>query len=253
MSFEDPSYLKAMRELLLALADDALIQAQRASEWCGRSPILEEDIAFANLALDEFGHAGLFYGMIAEIDGADPVDYPDRLVYFRDAPDFRCAQLVELPNGDWAFSMLRQYFFDAAKKVWLDLLGRGSYQPAVDIAARIAREEMYHLRHTTAWVRRLSLGTDESHARMQRALREAWPYTAQLLSPPVESASLFPDRMPTPIAAWDALVLPFLSECLLAIPEAPRPVHSRCEHTPHLAVLLAEMQSLPRRHPEARW
>lgn len=253
MPSKEPSERKALRELLLALADDALIQAQRASEWCGHSPILEEDIAFANLALDQFGHAGLFYGLIAELDGMDPETHPDRLIFFRDAEDFRCAQLVELPNGDWGFTMLRQYLFDAAWKVWLEMLGNGVYQPAADIAQKIAREQTYHHRHTTTWVQRLSQGTDESHARMQQALEAAWPYSAQLLTPPDEAYKAGSAEGHWLLDAWDAAVLPFLRQCSLLIPESPRPSISRREHTRHLRILLAEMQSLPRQYPEARW
>src|SRR5512145_104879 len=115
----DEALHAAMRELLLALADDELVLGHRASEWCGHAPILEEDIAFANLALDELGHASLWYGLLAELRGQDPDSYPDLLIYWRPPQDFRCTQLIELPPGDWAFSMLRQYLFDAAESVRL--------------------------------------------------------------------------------------------------------------------------------------
>src|SRR5512145_2214626 len=116
----DEALHAAMRELLITLADDELILGHRASEWCGHAPILEEDIAFANLALDEIGHANLWYTLAAEIRGEDPAAYPDRLVYSRTSADYRCIQMVELPNGDWAFSILRQCLFDLHEQVLLE-------------------------------------------------------------------------------------------------------------------------------------
>src|SRR5512144_1177706 len=118
-------------EALLALADDELILGHRNSEWAGHAPILEEDIAFANLALDELGHAQLWYTLHSEITGAEP----DRTVFFREGPAYRCLPLVELPRGDWAFSMLRQYLFDAAEDVRLPALAASADTRVAEIAA----------------------------------------------------------------------------------------------------------------------
>jgi len=112
-----------LRELLIALGDDELVLGHRASEWCGQAPILEEDIAFANLALDEIGHANLWYRLLASLEGKDKERYPDQIVFWREAADIRNAQLVELPNGDWAFSILRHYLFDSAESERLKALG----------------------------------------------------------------------------------------------------------------------------------
>src|SRR5215471_16608308 len=141
----------ALPTYLLALADDELLLGHRDSEWTGHAPILEEDIAFANLAQDEIGHAALWYGLLRNLDGSDP----DRLIFFREPGAFRNAQLVELPKGDWAFSMLRQYLFDAAESVRLPLLAVSTHRPLAEAAAKIRPEELYHLRHTQAWIQRL--------------------------------------------------------------------------------------------------
>src|SRR6188768_2912288 len=120
-----------LAELVLGWADDSLILGHRNSEWAGHAPILEEDIAFSNLALDELGHAQLWYGLHAELTGSDP----DRLVFFRDAKDWRNTQLVELPKGDWAFSMLRQYLFDVYENVMLGHLVESQDARIAEIAA----------------------------------------------------------------------------------------------------------------------
>lgn len=246
-----------LHEYLLALADDELILGHRDSEWCGVAPILEEDIAFANLALDEIGHANLWYSLLAEIEGHDPLTYPDQLVFFREPEDYRNIQMVELPNGDWAFSILRQYLFDAAELVRLDELARSRHEGVAAVAAKIAKEELYHHRHTSAWVRRLGLGTEESQRRMQAALNELWPYTGEIFShmgheSSLISAGIVPDSGKLQ-NTWLARVLPFLQECSLSIPGEPPQVLHRQEHTPGLKVLLSEMQSVARSENEAQW
>jgi ring-1,2-phenylacetyl-CoA epoxidase subunit PaaC len=241
------------------MADDELILGHRDSEWCGRAPILEEDIAFANLALDEIGHARVWYGLAATLLGEDPALYPDRLVYRRPAGQYTNLQMVELPNGDWAFSMLRQFLFDAAEGVRLAKLVQGQYIPMAEAAAKIQKEELYHYRHTLAWVQRLSLGTEESHQRMQKALDELWPYTSQLwqVLPGEEGlveAGYLPDHSQLE-RAWLDRVIPVLRNGELEIHEPDQAAlpPSRREHTLHLEALVDEMQSLVRLDPQAEW
>ena len=128
-----PDLAAPLADRLLALADDELILAHRNSEWAGHAPVLEEDIAFANLALDEMGHAAIWYGLREALTG----ESADRLIFFRDAGAYRNAQLVELPRGDWAFAMLRQYLFDAAESVRLPQLANSAYRPLAEAAAKI--------------------------------------------------------------------------------------------------------------------
>lgn len=253
-----PDLREALVQKLLALADDELILGHRNSEWTGHGPILEEDIAFTNIALDELGHAKIWYGLVAELQGENPDTYPDRLVFFRDAPDYRNSQLVELPKGDWAFSMLRQYLFDGAELVWLSELATSRYQPLAEAAVKVRGEEIYHLRHTSAWLKRLGLGTEESNRRMQAALNELWPYTAQLFEPlPGEAILVEAGFGPAPAVVrekWESLVRSALTEADLNVPSQAAPVTvSRNQHTPHLASLLKEMQEVARALPEAEW
>ena len=169
----------ALADYLLALADDELILGHRNSEWTGHAPILEEDIAFANLAQDEIGHARLWYGLVNDLGGPEP----DRLVFFRSAAEYRNAPILELPKGDWAFSMLRQYLFDVGEAQRLPLLAGSPHRPLAEAAAKIRTEEIYHLRHTHAWIERLAQGTQESHRRVQAALDLLWPFAVQLFQP----------------------------------------------------------------------
>ncbi|MDW8326824.1 MAG: 1,2-phenylacetyl-CoA epoxidase subunit PaaC [Anaerolineales bacterium] len=244
---------RALAEKLLALADDELILAHRNSEWTGHAPILEEDIALANIAQDELGHAMLYYELHCALAGGTP----DRLAFFREAADFRNVQLVELPKGDWAFTMLRQYLFDAYELALLAQLTHSAHRPLAEVAAKVRNEELYHYKHTGAWVRRLGLGTEESHCRMQTALNELWPYTAQLFTPGADEEVLVKAGITPPPAevreAWAAKVLPWLEAANLSIPLAPTVTLRRAEHTPHLTRLLAEMQSVARSDPAAEW
>src|SRR5688572_7235793 len=230
---------EALADYLLALADDELILAHRDSEWSGHAPILEEDIAFSNIALDEMGHANLWYQRVEELTG----QAPDQLAFFRDAPAFRSAQLVELPKGDWACSMLRQLLFDAAESARLPALALSTWPPPADTAAQIRTEEIYHLRHTQAWVKRLGLGTEESHARLQAALDTLWPYALQLFvplagEPALVSEGLVPDGTALQ-GQWEALVLPLLHEVNLTVVVERRPAAlDRATHTDHLPALL---------------
>lgn len=249
------AYLRAyLRAYLLAHADDHLILAHRNSEWIGHAPILEEDIALANIAQDELGHATLFYDLVCALGGDDP----DRLAFWREAGEFRCVQMVEMPRGDWAFTMLRQYLFDAAETILLAHLVHSSYAPLAQAAAKMRNEEIYHLRHTTAWIKRLGLGTAESHQRTQAALDALWPLAQQLFAPlpgqaDLASAGIVPDGESWR-QAWLAEVRPFLTTCSLVIPanEAP-PTTDRTRHSAHLAPLLADLQQVARMEQEAVW
>jgi ring-1,2-phenylacetyl-CoA epoxidase subunit PaaC len=242
---------------LLAIGDDELILGHRNSEWCGHAPILEEDIAFANLALDEIGHASLWYGKAASLLGVDPDQYPDQMVYYREPGQYRNIQMVELPRGDWAFSMLRQFFMDALERSRLEKMLQLGLAPMSEAADKILREEQYHYRHSQAWTLRLSLGTEESHARVQSALEALWPYTLQPFLPQEGENELVASRIiPSPSeirTGWDEMVLPHLQQCQLEIPSTERLELSRSQHTFHLKVLLTDLQMLTRSEPEAKW
>ncbi|HSM55622.1 MAG TPA: 1,2-phenylacetyl-CoA epoxidase subunit PaaC [Candidatus Sulfomarinibacteraceae bacterium] len=245
---------QALERKLLALADDELILAHRNSEWCGHAPILEEDIAFANIAQDELGHARLWYECLAQLNGADV----DRLVFFRDAGEYRNVRLVELPRGDWAFSMMRQYLFDVYEMVALEALAESAHQPLAQVAAKARQEEQYHLRHSSAWIRRLGLGTQESNRRTQQALDALWAPAYQLFAPlPGEAELVQAGMVPAPVVVrqrWEEIVGPFLEDAGLRLPPEPADNGAgRDVHTEHLEPLLAELQEVARQDPQAEW
>jgi ring-1,2-phenylacetyl-CoA epoxidase subunit PaaC len=253
-----PEVRTALASRLLAAADDELILGHRNSEWCGHAPILEEDIAFANISLDEIGHAVLWYGLLAELLGEPRETYPDQLVYQRPASEFRNIQLVELPRGDWAFTILRQYLFDAAEAQFLEAYLENEYQPIAEVAARVRKEEIYHLRHTSSWVRRLGLGTVESNRRMQAALGELWAYSLQLfVTMPGDDLLIEEGIYPDPRkvgSEWQEAVRPFLEAAGLTIPMGEVAiVPTRNVHSEHLVPLISDLQSVRQSNADAVW
>lgn len=243
---------------LIAMADDELIIGHRDSEWTGHGPILEEDIAFTNIALDEIGHARLWYQLSAELLGEDPARFPDQQVYLRYAKDFRCLQIVELPKGDWAFTLLRQYLFDSFEAHRLAGVMKSLHKPLADTAVKIRTEELYHLRHTRAWVPRLGLGTEESHGRMQAALDELWPYAQALgASLPGEieliKAGLVPGNRLL-FERWAGEVTQFLKDANLQVPPPDSvTIADRRVHSEYFDVLIQDLQEVARTEPEAVW
>ncbi len=245
-----PPQREALLARLSSLADDELLLSHRDAEWIGHAPILEEDIALANIAQDELGHAIQWLTLRGSLDGSDP----DRLAYFREPDQFCHNTLTELPKGDWAFTMVRQYLFDAWEMLWQGMAQRSRYQPLAQAAALALREERFHLEHTTLWIERLALGTQESARRTQAALNDIWPYALGLLEPlPGEAAGVEAGLLPDVIglsAHWLELVGGHLRHCGLILPDSP--TVSRGRHTLHLEPLLTEFQRVARQYPEAR-
>ncbi|CAM3550363.1 1,2-phenylacetyl-CoA epoxidase subunit PaaC [Deinococcus frigens] len=241
----------ALIRKLTALADDEIILAQRGGEWTGQAPILEEDIALANIAQDELGHAGLYLELRRALDGTDA----DTLAFTRSADEYTSARFVELPKGDWAFTMLRQYLYDAYEALWLDAARKSTYGPLAEVASKAFREERFHLQHTALWVERLALGTPESMKRTQDALNALWPYVGQLFQPvagetELVDAGLLPDLNAVK-TRWEGLIVPHLTvQCGLVLPPAGAEQPGRDTHTEDLAPLLLEMQRVAREHPD---
>ncbi|MFK7801880.1 MAG: 1,2-phenylacetyl-CoA epoxidase subunit PaaC [Anaerolineae bacterium] len=250
----DQTTIDSLIARLTAMADDELILSHRNAEWTGHAPILEEDIALANLAQDELGHATTIYQILEPLTGKSP----DQMAFFRDAADFRNVQLVELVKGDWAFTMLRQYLFDAYEHVLYEALLTSSFQPLADVVAKFRGEEMYHLRHSHVWVERLGLGTAESNGRMQVALDSMWPFIMQLFAKMSSdgvliNANIFPD-VSTLQPKWQEIVLPHLKNSNLSVPmNSTMMMAKRSVHTPNLTSLLADMQQVARFDPDAEW
>lgn len=255
-----PAKPNVLFEYLLRLGDDRLILGHRLSEWCGHGPILEEDIALANVALDLLGQATIFLRMAGEVEGQGRNE--DALAYFREAIEFRNCQLVELPKGDFGFTIARQFLFDVYDVVLLEALTKSSNPELAAVAMKSLKEARYHVRHSGEWMRKLGDGTEESHRRVQTALDSLWRFTPELFAADDVDAQLVQAGIAPDLAElkrkWEALVREVLDRATLTTPnDVPRPPGTRGgrtgAHTEHLGHLLAEMQIVARSHPGATW
>ena len=244
-------------EYLLRLGDDRLVLGHRLSEWCGHGPILEEDIAMTNIALDLVGQANLLLRKAGDIEGLGRDQ--DALAYFRDAIEYRNALIVELPRGDFAFTIARQFLFSAFALHQWDALSSAKDADLAGIAAKAVKETRYHVRHSSDWMLRLGDGTDESHERAQRALDDLWRFTSELFETDDLERALAADGLAvessTLQAKWRADVEDVLGRATLTIPAGvfQQSGGRRGRHTEHLGYILAEMQSVPRADPGAKW
>ncbi len=234
------------------LADNALIMGQRLGEWCGHGPILEQDIALSNIALDYVGQARNFYQYAAELIGGDATE--DSLAYFRNDREYKNNLLVELPNGDWAQTILKEFFFSAYQFYLYQQLQTNTDERIAAIAEKSLKEVTYHLKWSSEWVIRLGDGTDESKKRMEKAIDELWMFTGELFEA-AEYETDFVDL--TSIKdKWNERVASVFEEATLAIPETKtwhQTGGKKGIHTEHLGYILAEMQVLPRTYPGATW
>lgn len=242
---------------LLELADDHLVLGHRLSEWCGHAPMLEEDLALPNMALDLIGAARVLYTRAGELEGAGRGE--DALAYLRNEREYRNCLLVERENGDFAVTMLRQLYFAAFMEPFWQAAARSSDEVVAGQAARSVREMAYHVRHAGEWVIRLGDGTEESARRMAAAVDRLHRYTGELfeMSPEAraaEAAGVLPDRAALR-PAWEATVGEVFAEARLAVPEVAWPQTGGRQglHGEALGHLLAEMQSVARAHPGASW
>jgi ring-1,2-phenylacetyl-CoA epoxidase subunit PaaC len=242
----------------LRLADTVLVLGHRLSEWTGQAPMLEEELALANAALDYMGQARGLYAYAAELEGKARTE--DDLAYLRDAPDYRNWLIAELPNGDFACTVLRQFLVAAFLHSYWRALMEAADTTLAAIAAKAEKEAAYHLRHAGEWVIRLGDGTEESHRRMEDALAELWPYTGEMFEADAADATLIEAGLaPDPAAlrpGWEAMVARVLAEATLPMPAPGAWMQSggrRGVHTEHLGHLLAVMQHLPRSYPGAVW
>ena len=250
--------MSALFQFLLRQGDNTLVLGHRVSEWCGHSPVLEEDIALANTALDLIGQTQMWLGLAGEVEGKGRS--ADDLAFLRDAWDFRNLLLVERPNGDFGHTMMRQFLFDAFNVVHLEWLARSADPRIAAIAEKAGKEAAYHLERSGDTVIGLGDGTEESHARMQAALEALWPYVGEIF----ENDSISDDLAASGIApkpgdlrdAWDAITGPALTEAMLEAPAsdfAQKGGKTGRMHTEHLGHLLADMQWLQRAYPGATW
>ncbi|TAF50682.1 MAG: phenylacetate-CoA oxygenase subunit PaaI [Sphingobacteriia bacterium] len=250
----------------LALADNALLMGQRCAEWCGHAPVLEQDIALSNLSLDFIGEARLLYQWAADQINAHPTAFPDlvqtkeslagkaplpteatedSLAYWRDVPDFKNHLITELPNGDWAQTVAKVYFFSLFQDLVFTAIAAEPGHPLQGIAQKTTKEIQYHLRWSKEWILRLGDGTAISHQKMQTAWDLVWAYLPELRNDLSEAQQ----------KSWDQHILALQEESSLT--KADTSIWSQTgkngQHTEHLGYVLAEMQHLQRTHPNSQW
>ncbi|CAK7031422.1 1,2-phenylacetyl-CoA epoxidase subunit PaaC [Kerstersia gyiorum] len=248
---------QALREFLLRMGDSTLILGHRISEWCGHSPVLEEDIAMANVALDLIGQTQFWLGLAAEVE--DEGRTADDLAYLRDAVAFRNLLLVEQPNGDYAHTLMRQFLFDAWHILQLEALLESSDARVAEIAGKAIKEVSYHLDRTSEMVIRLGDGTAESHKRMQTALDDLWSYTGEMfLGDACDDEVAQAGIAPAPASlrdAWMQTVRDVMEQATLKVPDSTYAHRGgkQGRHTEHLGFILAEMQFLQRAYPGCTW
>ena len=248
----------ALFETLLRLGDNTLVLGHRVSEWCGKAPVLEEDIALANTALDLIGQTQMWLGYAAEVEGKGR--RADDLAMLRDVWDFRNILMVERPNLDFGHTMMRQYLFDAYHRTLLAGLSASTDPRIAEIAAKAVKEATYHLERSAETVIALGDGTPVSHAKMQGALTLLWPYTGEMFESDAVDAQMAAQGItpdPTSLrAGWLAQVQATMADATLRIPDdnfAHKGGRTGARHTEHLGHMLTQMQWLQRAYPDATW
>jgi ring-1,2-phenylacetyl-CoA epoxidase subunit PaaC len=248
---------EATFEYLLRLGDSSLIIGHRLSEWCGHGPILEEDIAMTNIALDFVGNATALLTYAAQVEGKGRTE--DDLAFMRTEREFRNLLLTEQPNGDFARTMTRQFLFDTYMFFLYEELKNSKDETLAALAAKAHKEITYHLRHTTEWMYRLGDGTDESHNRAQQALHELWMFTPEMFDMDEVDALLIKHQIVPDLSLikpkWEQHVEEVINKATLQLPKSTFKQKGSREgkHTEHLGFLLAEMQYVHRAYPGAKW
>lgn len=249
--------MESAKELFFKMADDLLIFGHRNSEWTGLGPILEEDIAFSSMAQDKIGHAQAIYQILHEMGEADS----DALAFNRPSSAFRNCQFVELPNGEYDFSMVRHFLFDHADQQRFEMLATSAFEPIAKVARKIKGEIKYHVFHADTWLLKLSQANEESKARMQSALNEAWNYALGIFEEgdfesDLRSKGIFEGEAALK-ARWMDKISPIIEKAGLRIPDEStwNPVLGgrKGYHSDHLDPLVLEMGEVFRLDPGAEW
>ena len=248
----------AIKNLLFKMADDALVIGHRNSEWTGIGPMLEEDLAFSSMAQDKIGHAQALYTILNQVFGEADAD---TLAFKREENTFKCCQFVELPIGEYDFSIVRQFLFDHAELLRYDMLTQSSFQPLAQLAKKVKGEIKYHVMHGDTFVKQLGHGTEESKARMQQALNYAWPYALGIFEKDETDADLIADGV---FAGEDELkkrwlekVSAVITAAGLTVPaiDASKAVNGgrKGYHSEYLKPMLEEMTEVTRSDINAEW
>ena len=249
---------EAINDLLYKMADDALIIGHRNSEWTGIGPLLEEDLAFASMAQDKIGHAQALYAILHEVLGEKD---PDVLAFQRSEKNFKCCQLVELPIGEYDFSLVRHFLFDHAELIRYELLATSAFQPLAQLSRKVKGEIKYHVMHADSFLKQLSAGNEESHARMQSALNYAMPFALGIFEKSEYEDVLISEGI---FAGEEALQTKWLEKVNNIVTAAglTMPVVAdssivyggrRGYHSKFLEPLLDEMTEVTQIDPEAEW
>ena len=270
----------SLLEYTLRLADDALIIGHRLSEWCGHGPVLEQDIALTNTALDHLGRARSLYQYAAEqfnnmqpdekknvfssvalqqmVSSGAKIDEDD-LACLRDSWDFRNALLLEQPNTDWAYTIARSFFYDAFSLLFFTELQRSADETLSSVAEKSLKEVTYHLRWSSEWLVRLGDGTEESRSRMQQAVNDLWMFTGELLTPTEADPAMLQQGLGVDLehikASWLSRVRAVFEEATLTIPSGTwmQQGGRNGNHSEHLGYILAELQFMQRAYPGMEW
>lgn len=249
---ETPLVLYTLRR-----ADDALILGHRLSEWCGHAPMLEEDMALANMGLDLLGQARGLYSYAAEVEGRGNDE--DKFAYLRDIRQYRNLLLLEQPNGDFARTMVRQFFYAAFADLYWRAMMKSDDATLAAIAAKSEKESAYHVRHSSEWIVRLGDGTGDSHARAQTAIDDLWAFTGEMFEVDGSERALIDAGIAVDPAIlrpqWLKLVSDIVNEATLVLPKSGwmQQGGRSGRHSEHLGHLLSELQSMPRTFPGATW
>ena len=248
--------MNSLIDYTLHLADNSLILGQRNSEWCGHGPVLEQDIAITNISLDLIGQARNFYQYAANLIGDDATE--DSLAYLRKEREFKNCLLVEQPNGDWAQTILRQFFFSQYQYLLFEQLQNSKDEQVAAIAEKSLKEITYHLRWSGEWVIRLGDGTEESHQRMIKAIDELWRYTGEMFTPAdyektsgIDFSKIKEDwTQKVKIVFDEASLIPPLGGGGAAFMQTGGKTG---KHTEHLGYILTELQYMQRAYPGCEW
>jgi ring-1,2-phenylacetyl-CoA epoxidase subunit PaaC len=249
---ETPLVLYALRR-----ADDALILGHRLSEWCGHAPMMEEDMALANMGLDLLGQARELYSYAAKVEGNGNDE--DKFAYLRDVRQYRNLLLLEQPNGDFARTMVRQFFYSVFADLYWRAMMNSHDTTLAAVAAKSEKESAYHVRHSSEWIVRLGDGTDESHRRVQTAVDDLWAYIGEMFEVDDSERGLIDAGIAIDPATlrqrWLETVSNVLREATLALPKSDwmQQGGRNGRHSEHLGHLLSELQSMQRTFPGATW
>ncbi len=247
----------ALLDLLYKMADDQLILGHRNSEWTGMGPVLEEDIAFSSMAQDKLGHSLALYNLLHELGEAEP----DTLAFMRPIHRFHCSHFVELPIGEYEFSLMRHFLFDHAELLRFEALTQSNYEPLAKVAVKLKSELKYHVLHANTMIRQLGTATPASISRLQKALEQALPYALGIFEPSaleveIVQESIFSGEQPLR-QAWQNKIANILRVTDLKLPDwhTIQPAYGgrAGNHTPYLAPLLAEMTEVYQLDPTAEW